>query len=131
MLQPFVILALVITLTFLSALLYISLGARGVRHARAFGVIIELWLVAALFVAMSVLADRLLGPVPRAGVENEITVRLAQLRAMPASQQALLIGGWVLTLALLAHFIITMRTLQQGTIFTGPPSEEPEDDAHA
>lgn len=128
MLDFSVLLALIIALIFLSALLYISLGSRGVRLTRALAAVAELWLTVALFVAMSVLADRLLGQVPRGEVGNEIALRLAQVRAMPPSLQVLFIGGWALTFALLAHFMFALRRLQQGAVYTGPPPPEENDD---
>lgn len=103
---------LAVALTYVSVLIYISLRGRDTAPARIRRVLIEMWVTFALIIGILYIITLPLGNAPSGSIAVEISTRIAQWHAVPLLQKVVIIGGSILAIALFAHFILSLRSLQ-------------------
>jgi hypothetical protein len=114
MTELFPFLALVaLALLFVSALLYIRMGSLGVSRAVITRVLIELWGTFALVTVLFASMTRLVPPIRRGSVAEEVFDQFARVGGLPFLQQALLILGFAAAFALFVHLLWTLRSVQR------------------
>lgn len=120
---PLLIILVVIALTFISALLYISLRARHVATGNVVRVLVELWVAFALIIAIFDYISHVLGPAPSGSLADELLSRLAHWHVLLRTQQVTIVAGVLVALGLFVHVLTTIRALQSRPLTVQPTHE--------
>jgi hypothetical protein len=109
---PLLIILVVISLSFVSALLYINLRSQHIASARVVRVLLELWGVFALIIGIFAYISHLLGSTPSGSMAEELTARLAHWHTLARVPQVIILVGAICALGLFVHLLISLHTLQ-------------------